>query len=178
MNCVITVKGDGAGRNGHPKTDKTGPVSDFLVDNTVFYTAISKHLKDCTVCDPVAILEEYLSRRKREPKFKRSTSKSLVELALKYERLFIKKKLTFNPELINEIIWRSPFLAEYQGRIGISGIAKGMLHLFQDDRQAFDRTMGFSNDPKVKIIGQIVSQCSTVPTELDDLIQVAEVQLC
>ena len=54
MDCEITIKGNGEGRNGHPKTDRTGPVREFLVDNGVFYRAVKKHVAKCDVCDELS----------------------------------------------------------------------------------------------------------------------------
>jgi hypothetical protein len=98
MDCIITVKGDGVGRNGHPKTDKTGPIRDFLVDNEVFYRAVKNHVAACNKCDPYAILDHHLQRRldpafwstkkKKKPVPVFPVSASLVRLARQYDRLF------------------------------------------------------------------------------------------
>lgn len=100
MSCVITVKGDGQGRYGHPKNDRTGPLEEFMVDNVVFYTAVFKHLKSCDGHDPNKILKYYLSRRiKRGDQMITGT---LVKLALKYARHFV-----IDPAILNEYKWRS-----------------------------------------------------------------------
>jgi hypothetical protein len=106
MNCVITVKGDGVGRYGKPKVDRTGPLSEFLVDNSVFYVEITKHLQQCSVCSVNAVLTEYLRRRVQIPKFKGQTGASLVKRAVILERLAKKKGEALTPGLVNEIIWR------------------------------------------------------------------------
>lgn len=107
LNCNITVLGDGKGRYGKPKTTKTGPLSDFLVDNIVYYVEITKHLQTCDVCSIDEILKEYLRRRVEIPKFNGETSKALMERAIVLERLSIKKGQSLTPGLINEFVWRS-----------------------------------------------------------------------
>lgn len=89
--CTITVKGNGVGRYGRPKEDVTGTVTEFLVDNDVFYGAVFSHLKECKAerpCDPQQVLEAYLARRKHQAKFKGTGSKGLSRLAMKYKRTF------------------------------------------------------------------------------------------
>lgn len=44
FDCVITVKGNGKGENGWFKHDKTGPVSQFMVDNTYLYPIVRRHV--------------------------------------------------------------------------------------------------------------------------------------
>ncbi len=45
-DCVITVKGNGRGGNGHSKADRTGPLRQFLVFNTVLFAKIFAHLAE------------------------------------------------------------------------------------------------------------------------------------
>lgn len=99
MDCTITVKGNGVGRYGHPKHDRTGPIREFLVDNQIFYRVVKNHVATCDKCDPNAILEHYLARR-LDPKTWRTkkkpntpvpvfpVSEGLAHLALQYDRLF------------------------------------------------------------------------------------------
>jgi hypothetical protein len=102
MECRIKVAGDGIGKYGKPKTDKEGPISDFLVDNAVYYTAIRKHLKDCNICDMNDILSTYLRRRIQMPKFNGKTSAGLVDNALKFENLACKKGVVLQEGLVND----------------------------------------------------------------------------
>jgi hypothetical protein len=107
MNCIITIKGNGSGRHGNPKTPRTGPVSGFLIDNNVFYIAVTEHLKTCDTCNIEDILRVYLERRKKTPKFNGVTSSGLVKRALILENLAAKKGSPIPKELVNEFIWRS-----------------------------------------------------------------------
>ena len=106
MNCQITVKGNGHGGYGHPKTDKTGPLKDFLVDNQVFYRAVREHLKTCSVCSVEEILRFYLDRRLENPKFEERSSSTLAKHAVALEKLAAKKKTPVPKELVNEFLWR------------------------------------------------------------------------
>ena len=183
MDCVITVKGDGKGKYGHPKADRTGPVSEFLVDNQVFYTAISKHLKNCDVCDPVEILKVYLDRRLKNPKFNQMVSDSLVKQALKLERLCDRRRIACDPKLINEFIWRSNAW-EVNGqplvRLSIREIVSALLVESRiHHARLHGRATVSSNSYKIRVIAGILLNKADVDDQtLDELIQVAEVQLC
>lgn len=106
MQCVITVKGDGRGKYGHPKTDKTGPLKDFIVDNVVYYIAVTKHLSECNVCSVNDVLTEYLRRRVTIPKFEGFSSRSLVTRVFVLEKLAKRKGEALTQGLVNELIWR------------------------------------------------------------------------
>lgn len=103
MNCVITIPGNGIGGYGRYKNDKTGPVKQFLVDNVYLYGKIFQHVRDCDVCDPEDTARFYLNRRK-SLKFNGIVTGSLIDLAVKYEKLAKKKNLPFNPTLVNEFV--------------------------------------------------------------------------
>lgn len=121
MSCLITVKGDGKGLNGHPKTDRTGPLSEFLIDNVHFYTAVRKHLKTCQTCSPTDVLQVYLNRRlasQKDPKKPLRewfpVSSTLLSNAMMYGRQWpetlplVKQFLlyTFSPaEFMDHIDW-------------------------------------------------------------------------
>lgn len=122
MNCIITVKA-GPG-NGRPVQDRSGPVSSFLVDNTVFYSAISKHLKKCSICSPSDILGVLLKRRKTLEKFHGYTSSSLVDLALRFEKF---KNDPPSKEMVDEVIVRSGIgnIIEHAGRFSMEEIISG-----------------------------------------------------
>jgi hypothetical protein len=85
MDCIVTMLGDGVGRYGKPKNDRTGPVREFIVDNQYFYPRVFKHVKDCAKCDSVTILETYLNRRIN--KGEELVTGALVKLAYQYFRL-------------------------------------------------------------------------------------------
>jgi len=182
MHCVITVKGNGVGRYGHPKTDRTGPVSEFLVDNGVFYTAVYKHVKDCPTCDPVQVLKVYLDRRTNGAKFNGVTSDGQVKLALKYERLFKKNKVQYDTELINEFLWRSTAFEEYEARIGVRGMARALVNLFTREPHSFQPYLNHSKTV-IKTLANLVQNAgpgilSATDDDFNQLLQVAEVQLC
>lgn len=125
MNCVITIAGNGVGRYGRFKNDKTGPLKQFIVDNVHLYGKVFQHVKDCSICDPVQVLEAYLNRRRTDPKFKGITTDSLVKLALKYEKLFKKKNVVYDVKMVNEFIWRSwqiEYIPVYAPRLSLQEI--------------------------------------------------------
>ena len=186
MHCVITVKGNGVGKYGHPKNDRTGPISEFLVDNQVFYRAVNKHLKDCTVCDPVEILKTYLNRRISNPKFEERVSDSLVKQAMTMERQCAKRGVACDPKLINEFIWRSgtwEMNGEPLVRLEIRDIFNALRSEAKKHPQILRNRAEHShvNAFKIRVIAGILLECKNA-NELDDgtleeLIQVAEVQL-
>lgn len=121
LNCNITIQGDGKGRYGKPKTTKTGPLSDFLVDNSVFYIAVTKHLKECDHCSIDAVLTEYLQRRLEITKFDGKSSLGLAKRAIILERLAGNKGQTLTKGVVNELLWRSGASAvvEYGYRLSL-----------------------------------------------------------
>ena len=149
LNCQLTVKGDGRGRYGHPKTDRTGPISEFLVDNTVFYAVVIKHLKTCTICDMTEVLKVYLSRR-LDPTRKSlgMTSRTLLKLALSFEKLAKKKGVQLPPGLVNEFIWRCGTGGVVSGRDRLSIREKYNAFKIEHDANRFLNrpTTFYSND--------------------------------
>jgi len=99
--CIITVKGDGKGRYGHPKSDRTGPIESFIVDNAVFYSAVFKHVKTCSNCSPIAIMTIYFKRRKG------IFTDTLVNLLRKYAKLVNQSDQAIAQSILNEAIIRS-----------------------------------------------------------------------
>lgn len=127
MNCVVTIEGNGVGRYGRFKIDKTGPLKQFIVDNVFLYGKVFNHVKTCQVCDPVQVLEAYLNRRRSVLKFDGITTGSLVKLALKYEKFFKAKNLSYDVRMVNEFIWRSwdiQHAASYSPRLSLQEIVK------------------------------------------------------
>ena len=108
MNCQITIRGNGIGRYGHPKNDRTGPLSEFLVDNVVLLRQISKHLKQCNKCTVEEVLQIYLKRLNPGKSFNGCVSISLASKALVFENIARRKEETLTPGLVNEFLWRSP----------------------------------------------------------------------
>jgi hypothetical protein len=106
MDCEILVAGDGVGKYGRTKKDRRGPLKDFLVDNQVLYSAVTKHLQKCQVCSIEEVLKVYLSRRAQEKKFRGQTSTTLVKRALILERLAQKQNRPVPRGLVNEFLWR------------------------------------------------------------------------
>lgn len=116
FDCTITIKGDGQGRNGRFKQDKTDAVSRFMVDNVYLYTQVKQHVVQCRRCDPTEALRHYLNRRLTLDKFQPRPGKtwplagtvtgSLARLALSYERLCAKTR-PIPKKLVDEFIWRS-----------------------------------------------------------------------
>lgn len=136
MNCVLFAKGSKRGY-GHPVQDKKAPLIDFLVDNSVYYSLVLQHLRGspkdkkapCTACDPTEILQHYLDRRLRDPKFKGQTSRSLMENAERYGRL---KGRNVPPALIRQFAVRSgdaETIGRYAPRMTEDELVKSMLIL-------------------------------------------------
>jgi len=177
MECRIKVKGDGAGRYGNPKADKEGPVSDFLVDNSVYYTAIRKHIRDCGTCDPAEFLQTYLRRRIQIPKFKGQTSSGLVDNALQYEKIASKKGVTLPGGLVNAFIWRAgvSYIAEHRARLSVREAFQGFRLLA--DRAPFGIEKLSSQDRYLLELSRQGVGGDLSEAELEELVKVAEVML-
>jgi hypothetical protein len=120
MDCIITIKGNGVGRYGKPKKDRTGPVREFVVDNQYFYNIIYRHLKECDKCNPEEILRLYLARRIHRGD--QMVTGLLVELAMKYARHF-----KIDPALIIEYKWRCGIHKyEYRKDLALYDLAKAV----------------------------------------------------
>ena len=139
MDCIITVKGykSGATIYGSPAQDKTGPVSEFIVDNTIYYTAVRGHLKKCDKCVAEEILRTYLQRRIEIPKFQGICSTRLIDLAFEYEGL---KNHSISKDLVNEFILRSghiPTLAKHFTRLSPEQVVRGILKAIEAWKRSF-----------------------------------------
>ena len=187
MLCLITVKGGGGG-HGRPAKDRTGTVESFLVDNSVFYGAVLSHLRDCDKCDPVEVLRTYLERRKTVQKFDGQTSGTLVALALKYDKLFQKRGLD-GKDVVDEILWRScepDTLTAHMPRIGVKGVARGLLLALNGDSSKWGRAAKLRDwallksairDPKVRMVADLVESTGSWTEDFEELLKVAEVML-
>jgi hypothetical protein len=185
FDCVITVKGDGHGKNGHFKTDKTGPVSQFMVDNIILYPIVKNHVANCPQCDPTEAVRRYLERR-MNPKFGGRVTESLAKLAMSYERKCAKTR-PIPKELVNEFICRSrsrDLILDNEKRLSIRELVQAAGFYIEDLRTT--RTMSVqelvNKLPKTSKFGLVCQLLThkTVPEteqELEDLIQVAEVTL-
>jgi hypothetical protein len=194
LTCVITVPGDGKGRNGKSKGDRTGPVESFLVDNQVLYQAVRKHLRKCKVCDPKEALQAYLDRR-RNPKFQGTISRSLIGHAEKFRSVFKERGLPVPEDLIAEFKWRvgSPHgLSEFSKVLSPEYLVRGLVHLKDEDRRIRHLTHNsvaaicnadIGCNDYIKQLAVIVDNMFTVDRpfpskqELDDLISIAGVML-
>jgi hypothetical protein len=83
MNCEIRVP-RGPSSSGQRGADMVGPVSSFLKDSELYYSAVWKHIKVCGRCDPAEILRGFLANR--DARHRGQTSTLLVEMAEKYGR--------------------------------------------------------------------------------------------
>lgn len=178
MSCIITVKGDGRGRNGKPKYDRTGPLEQFMVDNVYFYPIVFRHVKSCTQHDPNEILRHYITRR--TARSQNMVTGTLVELALKYARNF-----KIDPNLITEYKWRVGIgsieyrrhlsLLDYAKAVKLQGLS-GRFYNLNDTRNP--------DHEKMVVIHSIVQRFDfndilnmKDDTELAELIKVAEVMI-
>ena len=176
MNCIITVKGNGSGRYGNPKTPRTGPLKEFLVDNSVFYIAVTNHLKTCNTCSIEEILRYYLERRKTNSKFNGFTATGIVNRALILEKLAAKKGCPVPKELVNEFLWRSGpyFNVNFGGRLSPREKILGFKVLFSVPE--FTQVgLLTSVDMTLAKIAQDSSGKDFTDEEIESLVRVAEV---
>jgi hypothetical protein len=185
FDCVVTVNGDGHGRNGQFKEDKTGPVSQFMVDNVVLYPLVKNHIVQCPHCDPTKAVRHYLERRKTLKKFKGRVTATLAKVALSYERKCAKTR-PVPRELVNEFIWRSgdpDLILSYEKRLSIEE-SVWAARFYLEDLKRYSIPMGYLTDviPKTSrlfIVCNLLTHGAPPKTELElkDLIQVAGVML-
>lgn len=190
FDCVITVKGNGKGENGRFKLDKTGPVSQFMVDNTYLYPVVKKHVVACPHCDPTEVLRHYLRRRLVLPKFQPKPGQplwnvdgqltgSLAKLALSYERMTAKNR-PVPRELVNEFIWRTAsvdMLVEHGPRLSVRELVSGAELLLK--HSGGSRPKSVPAGSKLDLVLQLLQHHAKPATEqeFEDLIAVAEVQI-
>lgn len=108
MDHTVTVKGEDKGKasqHGKPKKDRTEAIGDWIVDNNFVYTAIYQHVKQCEVCSAETILRAYLSKREHDQKG--MTSGSLIDFALKMERLRLPPDRATTTQTVNEFLCRT-----------------------------------------------------------------------
>jgi hypothetical protein len=183
LDCLITVKGTGTkARYGKPAKDTTKTIREFLVDNSVYYTAVLQHLRGCTKCDPMECLQIYLDRR-LTPKFKNETSPGLADLAFKYDRLLKKRGLSVPREMLAEFVWRSgssQVLLNHGGFLKPMEKAKAIQLAIQNHGGPSSLSYVFSKNPDYRTIYSIVSHTTNPPTsdqELLEMMEIAEVHL-
>jgi len=142
LSCSITVPGDGKGRYGKPKNDRTGPLSSFLVNNQVFFTVVKNHLKTCSKCSIDAVLTVY--RDRTISKLTGCSSNSLIRHALGLEKIAIENGETLTPGLVNEILWRGgpQPIREFRTRLSV----KEKLMAFSHPRYKSMDPYGFGLD--------------------------------
>lgn len=109
-------------------------VEDLLQHSNRTYSVVYNHMKVCSVCDPTMPLREYLSSRINEKKFNGTSSVGLVNLALKYERLFKKKNIDYPVSLINEFLWRESLstIFEHRNRLDSFEIFRGVKLMYRN----------------------------------------------
>lgn len=178
MDCVITIKGRPKTGYGHTKHDRTGPIKNFLVDNNVLYSDVTKHLKTCDKCSINSILEEYLRRRIEIDKFNGGTSGGLIRRALILERLALKKKEPLRPGLVNEFIWRGGvyFLSNYAKRLSMLERYMACKMTNDQDMSRLSHRLSKTDQYLVKLSQQNLEKNLT-SEDLHDLLEVAEVML-
>jgi hypothetical protein len=181
LNCQITVKG----RYGRSK-DLTKPIRDFLVDDMYYYTAVLKHLRRCTICDPLECLQIYLERRRTNPKFSGETSNGLIELAFKYDRLLRRRGhgQKVPQEILAEFIWRSASchaLLNYQGKLTLLQKARAIQLILKDPKRLAHNLQDLCNkSEEYRTIYNIVANTNNPPEteqELQRLMVIAEVMI-
>jgi len=182
LNCQITVKG-GDGKYGRPSKDVTKTVRDFLVDNGYYYTAVFRHLRQCTFCDPLECLQIYLERRKTNLKFFGETSSGLVELAFKYDRLLKRRGQRVPQEMLAEFIWRSAsceVLLDYKGSLTLLQKARAIQFMLKDPKRLARSLQDLCNkSEEYRVIFNIITNKNPPETEqeLQRLMVIAEVMI-
>lgn len=176
FDCIITVKGNGKGRYGNFKQDKTGPVSQFMVDNVHLYPIVKAHIVACDRCDPTEALRFYLNRRAGGV----TVTGTLAKLALSYERL-CRKTRPIPKELVNEFICRSAdfgLIAKHEARLNIRELVAAAELYLKATAPWRDRALPFSES----MFGRVCKLADNggfpeTDEEMEDLVSVMEVQI-
>lgn len=143
MDCRILVKGNGKGGHGVPVRDREGPLKEFLVDNQVFYRAVTRHLRICDKCSAEECLRLLLDRR--IAKVGGAVSSSFLRQAVILGNL---KTRPASRETVNEAILRSEsfLLDEFRDRFSFEQLIQGCRY----KKQARDALFG-GRRPKIPI---------------------------
>lgn len=185
FDCIVTVPGDGVGRDGRFKKDKTGAIKWLMVDNSFLYQIVRKHVIKCPHCSPERALEHYLHRRM--VRFNGRVSAGLMNLALQYERLAALEQRAVPMKLVNEFICRTGChdkVISYEYRLDLKELVLAAKKCFesQETTRATRLEDMIKNLPntKFKIVCQFLllhdrQFYPETERELQDLIQVAEV---
>ena len=180
FDCTITVLGDGRGKYGRSKNDRTGPVSMFMVDNVTLYSRVKTHIKSCQSCDPTAALEYYIKRRRDIPKFGGSITTTLAKTALSYERLF-KKDRPVPASLVNEYLWRSgdiDLLEKNSDRMTLREMVLGAeVYVERMGKYRGSQDLGLSTKFRKVLKLVIDHEVPETDQDLEDLISIIEVML-
>jgi hypothetical protein len=182
LDCVITVKGTGTkAAYGKPAKDTTKTVREFLVDNVYYYTAVTKHLRECKVCDPIDCLQVYLDRRKTMPRFEGKTSSSLATLAIRFDRILRKRGSQVPPDMLAEFVWRSncyTTVLNYRGSLSVLQKAWAVQRMLADKWQGHIDKLRKDHEYGL-IIGILTNTINPPTTEQEflDLIAIAEVHI-
>ncbi len=180
-DCEITVKGDGQGRHGHPKNDRTGPLRDFLVFNQVFFKAVRDHLKGCADCDPAEIMRVYLERVRSPPRktVVSRTSATFIDHVTKLEKLLARKGSPPLPaEMVNEVWLRggADRILARERHCSVRELALAYRMLWNTEGSRGQAQLRQSSRT-FAVIARLLEEQAPGEGEYDRLIEVAEVML-
>jgi hypothetical protein len=182
--CIITIAGDGIGKYGKSKKDRTGPVRKFLVFNEHVARAVRKHLVSCVSCDPDEALREYRDRLDRAVPGSpgRMASQTFIRSLEVLDRVLKKAgKAGLDPGVKNEFYVRcsNPKMVASRAFLLSAreiydyvqfhwGESAGGSHAFRE---------AIRTSPRLRAVARFVEAQSWAPTdqELDDLVKVEEV---
>ncbi len=158
-------------------------ISERIVDEQKTYNEVFNHVKRCSYCDPLEILQAYLKRRVETPKFHGLVTGTFMVAFAKYAKLLKERKIAVPRELATEFYCRLGDLDEvlkYGKHLTLPDFVQAAIYSHRSGQyQGFDYE---PEDPKMVAIWQFVvntnmQQMPDDPTEIENLIAVAEVML-
>jgi hypothetical protein len=180
MDCLLTIKGDGAGKYGQFKKDTTRTIRNWIVDNQVIYPKVFKHVATCDKCDPVKISIAYLERRRNTNKFNGRTTAILVNLINRYAKLTAKRGKIFPKEVLHEARLKcdsAKILVTYEKEFSSREIYD-VLRNFHIVGHSYVLRGLLAASSRFYAINRLYEKIGdTCPDDIDDLLKVADVML-
>ena len=158
-------------------------VSDSIIDNQEVYKLVFEHVKGCSYCNPIEILQAYLERRATTDKFHGLVTGTFMAYFSKYAKLLKERGIQIPRALAAEFYCRLGDLDDvlkYGKNMTLPELLQAAIYTRLSGQ--YDGFGYVPDDPKMVAIWQFVvntnmQQMPDDPTEIENLIAVAEVML-
>ncbi len=159
-------------------------ISERIIDEQKTYQEVFNHVKQCSYCDPVEIVQAYLKRRVSTPKFHGLVTGTFMVIFSKYMKLMKDRGTPIPRELAAEFYCRLGDLDEVlkygKKTLELPELVQAAIYSHRSGQyKGFDYE---PEDPKMLTIWEFVvkTNMKELPadtTEIENLIAVAEVML-